>query len=83
LVSFSGQRPDRAQAPQRAACARCGAAFDCDPGGDCWCAHEDFRLPMPVAGETCLCVACLRAAAQDGPRSDAPARPAQFGVPPE
>jgi hypothetical protein len=37
-------------------------------GAHCWCAAEQFRLPMP-ASETapandCLCPSCLRAAAQ-------------------
>ena len=51
---------------QRAACARCGAAFSCEPAGDCWCKHEEARLPVPVEGEGCegcLCAACLRQAA--------------------
>jgi hypothetical protein len=47
----------------RAACARCGATFACEPAGDCWCKHEPVRLPMPAAGEGCLCVDCLRKAA--------------------
>jgi len=47
----------------RIACTRCGATFGCDPGGDCWCKHEDVRLPMPVAGASCLCPDCLRAVA--------------------
>jgi hypothetical protein len=49
-------------------CARCGAAFDCgSTAGACWCAAEDFRLPMPPAGSTddCLCPDCLRKAARD------------------
>jgi 1-acyl-sn-glycerol-3-phosphate acyltransferase len=45
------------------ACARCGAAFTCDLSGQCWCATETARLPMPAEGEDCLCPACLRAAA--------------------
>jgi hypothetical protein len=49
---------------RRPSCPQCGAAFDCSPGGDCWCATEPFRLPMPQAGtEDCLCPGCLRAAA--------------------
>jgi hypothetical protein len=48
---------------QRITCARCGATFGCEPMGDCWCKHEDVRLPMPTAGEGCLCPDCLRAAA--------------------
>jgi hypothetical protein len=45
-------------------CARCGAAFECAQAGDCWCAAEPYRLPMPTAaGEDCLCPACLRKAA--------------------
>jgi hypothetical protein len=57
----------RAPSPvTRTTCARCGAGFDCSPGGDCWCAAETFRLPMPEAASTmqgCFCPACLRAAA--------------------
>jgi hypothetical protein len=52
---------------RRLACARCGAAFDCgSAAGACWCAAEDFRLPMPPgdAREDCLCPACLRKAAR-------------------
>jgi hypothetical protein len=49
--------------PRRLACARCGAAFGCAPGG-CWCAAEPYRLPMTdTAVEGCLCPACLRKAA--------------------
>ena len=46
------------------ACTRCGARFECRPSGACWCRDETVRLPMPVAGEDCLCQACLRAAAE-------------------
>ena len=55
---------ERIDQPQRAACARCGAAFACEPAGDCWCKHEIVRLPMPTAGEACLCAECLRKAAE-------------------
>jgi hypothetical protein len=50
---------------RRLACARCGAAFGCNLGGDCWCTAEPVRLPMPAAGsnEDCVCPACLRAMA--------------------
>jgi hypothetical protein len=52
------------QAPARdMVCARCGAAFRCGLGGDCWCAAEPLRLPMPGADQDCVCPACLRAAA--------------------
>jgi len=53
------------QQPRRMACAQCGTAFDCRPGGGCWCADEDFRLPMPTADDDadCLCSTCLRARA--------------------
>jgi len=51
-------------ARRRLACARCGVTFDCSLGGDCWCAGEPYRLPMPDEGkQDCLCPACLRAAA--------------------
>jgi hypothetical protein len=51
--------------PRRVVCARCGTAFDCALGGDCWCAAEPYRLPLTAAGviEDCLCPACLRQAA--------------------
>jgi hypothetical protein len=51
--------------PRSLTCARCGAAFECGSTvGRCWCAEEDFRLPMPAdSSEDCLCPACLRAAA--------------------
>jgi hypothetical protein len=55
--------PSEPTAPRRLACARCGTAFDCRPGGGCWCAEEPYRLPMPDSGDDCLCPACLRAAA--------------------
>jgi len=50
---------------RRLVCARCGTAFECKPGGDCWCAAEPYRLPLSAAGaaEDCLCPACLRQAA--------------------
>jgi Cysteine-rich CWC len=49
----------------RLICARCGAAFDCRPDGACWCAGEDFQLPMPAQPDAqCLCPNCLREAAR-------------------
>ncbi|HEY7846062.1 MAG TPA: hypothetical protein VID30_20560 [Bradyrhizobium sp.] len=54
---------------RRLACARCGAAFECNPGGSCWCADETARLPMPVAGEDCLCREGLRKAAEQSART--------------
>jgi hypothetical protein len=57
-------RPKTAPGNRRLACARCGAAFDCQLGGGCWCAAEPYRLPLPNdAAQDCLCPACLRAAA--------------------
>jgi hypothetical protein len=55
--------PNRSNDPVRAACARCGATFACEPAGDCWCKHEDVRVPMPITDEGCLCAECLRKAA--------------------
>jgi hypothetical protein len=56
----------RPPAPRRLTCARCGAAFDCGLGGDCWCAAEPYRMPMTTAAaEDCLCPACLRQAAAE------------------
>jgi hypothetical protein len=51
--------------PRNLVCARCGGAFECAVGGQCWCAAEPYRLPLTDAGaaEDCLCPACLRRAA--------------------
>jgi hypothetical protein len=48
---------------RRLACSACGAEFGCDLSGQCWCAEESVKLPMPVAGGDCLCRDCLRALA--------------------
>jgi hypothetical protein len=60
-----GPRRDQ-PAPRKLVCAGCGAAFDCRLGGDCWCAAEPFRLPLPERGSTedCLCPACLHTKAR-------------------
>jgi len=66
--------PDAGGAPRHLVCARCGAAFDCGLGADCWCAAEPYRLPVTAvaAGQDCLCPACLRrAAAEQGARKGA------------
>jgi hypothetical protein len=53
-----------AATPRRLVCARCGTSFDCGLAGDCWCAAEPFKLPLPAAqADNCLCPACLRKAA--------------------
>jgi hypothetical protein len=49
---------------RRLACSGCGTEFSCNPEGHCWCKAETIRLPMPVAGEDCLCRECLRKAAR-------------------
>jgi hypothetical protein len=38
--------------------------FTCSLSGECWCAEETVRLPMPVDGGDCLCRECLRKAAE-------------------
>ncbi|WP_299808610.1 hypothetical protein [Tardiphaga sp.] len=45
---------------RRLACAECGTEFGCDLSGQCWCAAETAKLPMPTAGGDCLCRECLR-----------------------
>ncbi|WP_092290062.1 cysteine-rich CWC family protein [Bradyrhizobium sp. Ghvi] len=50
---------------RRLTCSRCGTEFGCDLSGNCWCAEETARLPMPVKGEDCLCRDCLRKAAAE------------------
>jgi hypothetical protein len=47
-------------ASRRLACSGCGAEFGCNPTGNCWCAEESFRLPMPTDASECLCPDCLR-----------------------
>jgi hypothetical protein len=61
--------PDSMQVIRTVTCPACGARFTCRPGGDCWCAAEPFRLPLPAPAENaaCLCPACLRAAAATQP----------------
>jgi hypothetical protein len=49
-------------ATRRLTCVQCGVHFDCALDGTCWCAHESVRLPMPAAGNDCLCPGCLREA---------------------
>ncbi|CUU21638.1 cysteine-rich CWC family protein [Bradyrhizobium barranii] len=56
--------------PRRLACSRCGTEFGCDLSGNCWCAEETARLPMPVKGEDCLCRECLRKAAAEARSPD-------------
>jgi len=55
-------------APRRVACTACGTEFSCSLSGDCWCAEETARLPMPLANEDCLCRECLRKLADDARR---------------
>ncbi|WP_454624749.1 hypothetical protein [Bradyrhizobium cenepequi] len=46
---------------RRLSCSRCGTEFTCSPSGQCWCAAEPYRLPMPPHdGGDCLCPDCLR-----------------------
>jgi hypothetical protein len=52
------------RANRNATCAQCGVAFGCGLSGDCWCADESFRLPLPTDASDCLCPDCLRALAQ-------------------
>jgi hypothetical protein len=52
-------------------CLECGTAFGCDLSGNCWCAEETARLPMPTAGGDCLCRDCLRKAAAEAEHSSA------------
>ncbi|MBL0140757.1 MAG: DUF1289 domain-containing protein [Betaproteobacteria bacterium] len=45
-------------------CAQCGIAFGCGangPEGACWCGY--YPVVTPKLGATCLCPACLAAAA--------------------
>ena len=48
---------------RRLTCSDCGAEFGCDLSGNCWCAEETAKLPMPITGSDCLCRDCLRAKA--------------------
>ena len=67
ILAFNAVRAQARQvisteaSPRRLSCARCGTAFDCGLGDDCWCAAEPFRLPVTATtDEDCLCPACLR-----------------------
>jgi hypothetical protein len=51
------------QTARRLACSGCGTEFSCAQSGQCWCAAETAVLPMPAAGQDCLCRDCLRKAA--------------------
>ena len=48
---------------RRLICSDCGTEFGCDLSGNCWCAEETAKLPMPTTGGDCLCRDCLRAKA--------------------
>jgi len=48
-------------------CSDCGTEFGCDLSGNCWCAEETAKLPMPTTGGDCLCRDCLRAKAAAHP----------------
>jgi Cysteine-rich CWC len=52
-----------ADSHRRVVCARCGAEFGCGGDSACWCAHVEVRLPIPQAGDDCLCPGCLQAVA--------------------
>ncbi|QUS41198.1 hypothetical protein RPMA_21890 [Tardiphaga alba] len=54
---------------RRLTCSACGAEFGCDLSGNCWCAEEPAKLPMPTTGGDCLCRDCLREAAAAHERS--------------
>ncbi|MGN6409907.1 MAG: hypothetical protein ACTHK9_00345 [Nitrobacter sp.] len=51
------------QTQRRLVCSGCGTEFGCNLSGNCWCAEETARLPMPARGGDCLCRDCLRKAA--------------------
>jgi hypothetical protein len=45
-------------------CEKCGTEFGCTlDAKSCWCADENYRMPMPAEGSDCLCPDCLRTAA--------------------
>jgi hypothetical protein len=48
---------------RRLTCSACDTEFGCDLSGNCWCAEEPAKLPMPATGGDCLCRDCLREAA--------------------
>jgi hypothetical protein len=47
-------------AARRLSCSGCGTEFICELSGNCWCAEETTKLPMPTEGRDCLCRECLR-----------------------
>ncbi|WFU26124.1 hypothetical protein QA649_07925 [Bradyrhizobium sp. CB1717] len=64
-MTIPKEMPSAPALARRLICARCGSEFGCDLSGNCWCAEETARLPMPVKGEDCLCRECLRKAAAE------------------
>ena len=58
-------------APRRLACSACGTEFSCSLSGDCWCAEEIARLPLPAVHADCLCRGCLRKLAEEARRKAA------------
>ncbi|HEY1748003.1 MAG TPA: cysteine-rich CWC family protein [Xanthobacteraceae bacterium] len=51
--------------PRLVVCENCGGEFGCsrDDIGECWCAKESYRLPLPpetTRFKDCLCPQCLR-----------------------
>jgi hypothetical protein len=50
-------------------CSGCGTEFICELSGNCWCAEETAKLPMPTEGGDCLCRDCLRKMANAAIRS--------------
>lgn len=63
MTDSTSEPPAGTAGLRQTVCPRCGTRFGCDLSGNCWCDSEAARLPMPVAGEDCLCPTCLRAAA--------------------
>ncbi|WP_041359054.1 hypothetical protein [Nitrobacter hamburgensis] len=62
MTHQTGQQTGQ-QTARSLVCSGCGTEFGCDPSGNCWCAEETARLPMPTQGGDCLCRECLRKAA--------------------
>ncbi|OYU89747.1 MAG: hypothetical protein CFE29_11870 [Bradyrhizobiaceae bacterium PARB1] len=58
-----GSEPGGISLSRRLTCSACGTEFGCDLSGNCWCADEPAKLPMPTTGGDCLCRDCLRKAA--------------------
>jgi hypothetical protein len=62
----SASSSDQMSAVRQVRCERCGESFGCGLSKSCWCAQEEFKLPLPTDADDCLCPRCLKEIAAQG-----------------